>query len=131
MIYMVNIIVRRRKDLKLLTTGQICEISPLHGEAVFDYWRKDKDIGAKKNLELASCQLLDKNGRWHTMFDGIVKGFYNNRQSKEWVKDLCKKLDTYAVDNQQLYIEFRTTNRWIDLYITPKKENKDDVNNNP
>ena len=44
------------------------------------------------------------------------------RALKAWLLNLFRKLDTYAVDNQQFDIELTTPVRWISIYITPKKE---------
>lgn len=128
MIYMVDILVYCKKTLKLIKTERICEIYPLNGKAIFSFLQQNKDFAEKKELELSSFQLLDKTDRWKTLLDGCL---HTTRQSKAYLKKFREKLDTYAVANQQLYVVFKTPSRLLALYITPKKENKDDVNNNP
>ena len=119
MIYMVDIIVHCKKTSKLIKTECIREVYNLNGKAIFNFLGKDKDIAAKQKLELSAFEYLDKNNRWQSLLDGFLS---TPNQRKVWLKEFCEKLDTYAVDNQQLYARFKTPFHWITIYITPKKE---------
>lgn len=47
---------------------------------------------------------------------------YYGSALRSWLLNFFTKLETYAADYAQFEVDIKTPYRWIDIYITPKKE---------
>ena len=124
MTYQFDIIVRDQKSHRIITTDCSCISEPaLRFSDIWNQIRTDSDFGAKKQIRLNAFYLFEKGGGRIMPYEGNVGSYMlYGRALKAWLLNLFRKLDTYAVDNQQFDIELTTPVRWISIYITPKKE---------
>ena len=124
MTYQFDIIVRDQKSHRIITTDCSCISEPaLRFSDIWNQIRTDSDFGAKKQIRLNAFYLFEKGGGRIMPYEGNVGSYMlYGRALKAWLLNLFRKLDTYAVDNQQFEIDIKTPYRWIDIYITPKKE---------
>ena len=124
MTYQFDIIVRDQKSHRIITTDCSCISEPeLRFSDIWNQIRTDSDFGAKKQIRLNAFYLFEKGGGRIMPYEGNVGvSMYYGSALRSWLLNLFRKLDTYAVDNQQFDIELTTPVRWISIYITPKKE---------
>lgn len=124
MTYQFDIIVRDQKSHRIITTDCSCISEPaLWFSHIWNKIRTDSDFGAKKQIRLNAFYLFEKGGGRIMPYEGNVGvSMYYGSALRSWLLNLFRKLDTYAVDNQQFDIELTTPVRWISIYITPKKE---------
>ena len=124
MTYQFDIIVRDQKSHRIITTDCSCISEPeLRFSDIWNQIRTDSDFGAKKQIRLNAFYLFEKGGGRIMPYEANVGvSMYYGSALRSWLLNLFRKLDTYAVDNQQFDIELTTPVRWISIYITPKKE---------
>lgn len=124
MTYQIDIIVRDQRSHRLVTTDCFCISEPiLWFDDLWNTFRAQSNFGAKKKLSLNAFYLFEKGGGRVMPYEGNVGvSSYKGRALKAWLMELFCKLETYAYDYAQLEIDLKTSHRWIDIYITPKKE---------
>lgn len=126
--YQFDSIVRDQKSLRIITTDHSCIIEPTLWFS--DIWykiRTDKDFGARKQISLNAFYLFEKGGGRIMPYDGNVGvSMYYGSALRSWLLNLFNNLETYVADYSSLEVALKTPYRWIDIYIKPKKEKKDD-----
>lgn len=124
MTYQFDIIVRDQKSHRIITTDCSCITEPaLWFNAIWNKIRTDSDFGAKKQISLNAFFLFEKGGGRIMPYEGNVGSYMLfGRALRSWLLNLFNNLETYAADYAQLEVDIKTPYRWIDIYITPKKE---------
>lgn len=124
MTYQFDIIVRDQKSHRIITTDCSCISEPeLWFSDIWNKIRTDSYFGAKKKIGLNAFYLFEKGGGRIMPYEGNVDSYLLfGRALKAWLDSLFNNLETYAADYAQLEIGLKTPDRWIDIYITPKKE---------
>lgn len=126
MIYQFDILVRDQKSRRIITTDHSCISEPALWFS--DIWykiRTDKDLGANKQISLNAFYLFEKGGGRIMPYEGNVGSYMLYGSAlRSWLLNLFNNLETYAADYAQLEVAIKTPYRWIDIYITPKKEKK-------
>lgn len=124
MTYQFDIIVRSQKSRRIITTDCACISEPaLCFSNIWNKIRTDSDFGAKKQICLNAFYLFEKGGGRTMPYEGNVGvSMYYGSALRSWLKILFSELETYAYYYAQLEVDLKTPYRWIDVYITPKKE---------
>lgn len=119
-----DIIVRDQKSHRIIGTDCFCVSEPiLWFDDIWNTIRIQSNFGAKKKLSLNAFYLFEKGGGRVMPYEGNVGvSTYTGSVLKVWLKELFDKLETYTADYVQLEVDLKTPYRWIDVYITPKKE---------
>ena len=124
MAYQFDIIVRDQKSHRIVTTDCYCITEPaLWFSDIWYKLRTDSDFGAKKQLSLNAFFLFEKGGGRIMPYEGNVGvSIYKGSALRSWLRNFFNNLETYAADYSQFEVDLKTPYRWIDIYITPKKE---------
>lgn len=124
MTYQFDIIVRDQKSHRIITTDCSCISEPaLRFSDIWNQIRTDSDFGAKKQIRLNSFYLFEKGGGRIMPYEGNVGSYMLYGSAlRSWLRNFFNNLETYAADYAQFEVDIKTPYRWIDLYITPKKE---------
>lgn len=126
MTYQFDIIVRDQKSHRIITTDCSCISEPaLCFSRIWNQIRTDSDFGAKKQIGLNAFYLFEKGGGRIMPYEGNVGvSMYYGSALRSWLLNFFNNLETYAADYAQFEVDIKTSYRWIDIYITPKKEKK-------
>lgn len=124
MTYQFDIIVRDQKSHRIITTDCSCIPEPAFWfNKIWNKIRTGSDFGAKKQISLNTFFLFEKGGGRIMPYEGNVGSYMLfGRALRSWLLNLFNNLETYAADYAQLEVDIKTPYRWIDIYITPKKE---------
>ena len=132
MTYQFDIIVRDQKSHRIITTDCSCISEPaLLFSDIWNKIRTNSDFGAKKQIGLNAFYLFEKGGGRIMPYEGNVGSYMLYGSAlRSWLRNFFNNLETYAADYAQFEVDIKTPYRWIDIYITPKKEKKKYVENN-
>ena len=124
MTYQFDIIIRDQKSHRLVGTDCFCVSQPiLWFDDIWNTIRTHSNFGAKKKLNLNAFYLFEKGGGRIMPYEGNVGvATYRGRALKVWLREIFCKFEPYAADYAQFEVDIKTPYRWIDIYITPKKE---------
>lgn len=124
MTYQFDIIVRDKKSHRIITTDCSCTEEPdLRFSDIWNTIRTNSDFGAKKQIGLNAFYLFEKGGGRIMPYEGNVGSYMLYGSAlRSWLRNFFNNLETYAADYAQFEVDIKTPYRWIDLYITPKKE---------
>lgn len=124
MTYQFDIIVRDKKSHRIITTDCSCISEPaLWFSKIWNQIRTNSDFGAKKQIGLNAFYLFEKGGGRIMPYEGNVGSYMLYGSAlRSWLRNFFNNLETYAADYAQFEVDIKTPYRWIDLYITPKKE---------
>lgn len=124
MTYQFDIIVRDKKSHRIITTDCSCISEPaLRFSDIWNKIRTDSDFGAKKQIGLNAFYLFEKGGGRIMPYEGNVGSYMLYGSAlRSWLRNFFNNLETYAADYAQFEVDIKTPYRWIDIYITPKKE---------
>lgn len=126
MTYQFDIIVRDKKSHRIITTDCSCISEPeLRFSDIWNQIRTDSNFGAKKQIRLNAFYLFEKGGGRIMPYEGNVGSYMLYGSAlRSWLRNFFNNLETYAAAYAQFEVDIKTPYRWIDIYITPKKEKK-------